>query len=114
MFGTALGSSLITIPPPPQQQATPTQGMGGAGLGNAFLGMGSQQPVQHVTPPVGQATPPLRPPVIGGQPFQAPPAAADPLAVLDSLTVALETIKPGGCFYLVHTYQLNIDTMLHP
>lgn len=105
-------SSLITIPPPPQQQArgqvaaprpSPVLSglgglgsVGGAGLGNDFLGLGllQQQPVRQATPPVQQATPPLRPPASGGQPF--PMAAPDPLAVLDTLTVALETIKPGG------------------
>ena len=98
-------SPLITLPPPPQQpvstgggvakqpaatfSSSPGMGhglgMGGAsGFGNNLLGMGSSLPPAHAQPKQAM-------PLVG----VAQQPAADPLSALDSITVPLETIKPG-------------------
>lgn len=97
--------SLITIPPPPQQQARGVLGqVGGLGSmgGGAFV---SQQPVQATHPAV-QATPPLLPPVGG---TQQPPL--NPLDVLDNMTLALDTIKPGEWWSSTEYKTLALDTL---
>ena len=91
-FGSS-SSPAVTIPPPPRHPAAVAATTGG---GSGLFGLS----------PTQQATPLSSVPV----PVPAPspsPAGGDPLAVLDNLSVALETIKPGKWLlvgsYLMHT-----------
>ena len=99
-------SPLITLPPPPQQQAgvggvkgvvntssAPSPGLGrgatvGGGGGGDIFGMGSSGPSWPM-----QSTPSVPPGVQTTPPMGV--AQPDPLSALDSLKVPLGSIKPG-------------------